>query len=100
MKKEPMFAINVWLTVKDPSQVVEVRELLRELGRLSRAEPGCARYEVCQSQADERKFLLVERWESKEAWEVHRTAAGFLTIYQPKVLPLVEREPHISTLIE
>ena len=95
-----MFCLNVWITVKDPSHVETVRGLLTELGRLSRAEPGCIRYEVCHSQADATRFLLCERWESQAAWEHHRTLKGFTEIYQPQVLPLVNREPHISTLLE
>jgi quinol monooxygenase YgiN len=95
-----MLHVNVWLTVKDVADVAEVRSLLGEAGRLSRAEPGCLRFDVFHSEADPAKFLLHERWESREAWEVHRTGQAYTTIYQPKVLPRVNREPHISQLVE
>lgn len=36
----------------------------------------------------------------KADWERHRTAKAFSEIYAPKVLPLVDRTPHISTLVE
>lgn len=94
-----MFCINVWLTVKDPGDVDEIRELLREAARLSREEPGCVRFEVYHSQQDRTKLLLCERWESKEAWEKHREAEAFTQIYQPKVLPRVDREPHFSEIV-
>ena len=90
-----MFHINVWLTVKDAAHVGEVRTLLAEAARLSRAEQGCCGFEVYHSQSDKQKFLLSERWESEQAWQNHRSEKAFTEIYQPKVLPLVEREPHI-----
>lgn len=94
-----MLYLNIWLTVKDPEHVDEVRDLLREQATLSRQEPGCARFEVYQSNNDPARFLLHERWESQEALDTHRTATAYTTVYQPKVLPLVNREPHPSTLV-
>ncbi len=94
-----MFYINVWRTVKDAAKTAEVRELLAEACRLSRLETGCERFEVYHSRADERKFLLCERWQSEQAWKDHRNEKAFKEIYEPKVLPLVDRDPHISDLI-
>ena len=94
-----MIYVIVWLKVKDPANVEQVRELLAEQARLSRAEPGCARFEVYQSQNDPTRFLLNEHWESAEALDVHRQAHAYQTVYFPKVLPLVEREPHPSNLV-
>ena len=95
-----MFATNVILTVKNENDCDKISELLRELGRLSREEPGCQSYEVCWSQSDRRVFLLIERWETKSAWEAHREAPPYQTIYQPQVLPLVDRVPHPSDLLD
>ena len=94
-----MFCINVWLTVQDAADVEEIRSLLSQAADLSRAEEGCLRFEVYQSQDDPACFLLAERWASREAWEAHREERAFTEIYQPKVLPRVERVPHISTLV-
>lgn len=94
-----MFAINVILTVKDPANVEQVGQLLAEAGRLSRVEPGCSVFEVCHSQNNSQIYMLIERWDSKEAWEVHKTAQAFTEIYQPQVLPLVDREPHFSDIL-
>jgi quinol monooxygenase YgiN len=95
-----MFCINVILTVRDEANVDKVRGLLTECGRLSRQEPGCISYEACHSQADRKVFMLVERWESEEAWKAHRNERAYKEIYHPQVIPLVERVPHISDLLE
>lgn len=94
-----MLYLNVLLTVKNPADVETVKGLLVEQGRLSRQEPGCARFEVYHSTADPNKFLLVEQWESQAAVDAHRKAQAYTQIYQPKVLPLVEREGHPSELL-
>ena len=94
-----MIYLNVWLTVKNPATVDQVRALLTEQARLSRQEPGCARFEVYQSQNDPTRFLLNEHWESQAAVDAHRKAHAYTTVYQPQVLPLVEREPHPSNLV-
>lgn len=91
-----MFCLHVWLTVKDQEKLDSIRDSLKELTRLSRTEPGCARFEAYQSATDSLKFLLCEQWETREAWEQHRLATAFTTIYQPHVLPFVDREPHPS----
>lgn len=94
-----MFAINVILTVKNENDIARAGELLREAGQLSRREPGCLTFEVCHSENDPRVYILVERWESRQDWEVHKTARAFTTIYQPQVLPLVERVPHFCEIL-
>jgi quinol monooxygenase YgiN len=95
-----MIHLNVLLLVHDPANVSRVRDLLREAGRISRREPGCLRFEVYHSQADPRRFMLCEHWESQAALEVHRQGRAFTEIYSPQVLPLVDREPHPSDLVE
>ncbi len=92
-----MFYLHVWLTVKETERIEGIREHLRDLTKSSREEPGCVRFESYQSEADPKRFLLCEQWETREAWERHRQATAFTTIYQPLVLPHVEREPHPST---
>jgi quinol monooxygenase YgiN len=94
-----MIYINVVLTVKDPNDVAEISSLLAEQGRLSRQEPGCMRFEVYHSQTDPQVFLLNEHWSDQAAIDAHRKATAYTTIYQPKVLPRVDRVPHPSTLV-
>lgn len=95
-----MIKVLVWLRVNDPADVPQVAELLREHGRLSRAEPGCLRFEAYQSNNESQRFCLCEYWESQAALDVHRTAQGYTTIYQPQVLPRVTREAHPVTLLD
>ncbi len=94
-----MLYLNVWLTVQQAENIPQVRELLARAGELSRAEPGCMRWEAYQSNNDPSRFLLHERWESQASLDDHRKAEAYTTIYQPRVLPLVTREPHPSTLL-
>jgi len=65
-----------------------------------RPEPGVERFVIYQSEADPRRFLLNEHWHSKAAWEAHRDRRVYKEIYAPQILPLVTREPHISSLVE
>jgi quinol monooxygenase YgiN len=95
-----MFALNVHLTVKNVDDIPKVRDLLAECGRRSRREPGCVSYEVCHSQTDPKFFMLIERWADEAAWQAHRAGESVQTIYLPQVIPLVDRVPHISTIVE
>lgn len=90
---------NVLLTVKNEADVPRVRELLHEQCRLSREEPGCARFDVFHSQVDRKFFMLVEAWDSPAALDAHRLAKAYLEIYKPQVLPLVDRTPHGCDLV-
>ena len=95
-----MICVTLILTVRNEDDTASIRGLLAEQGRLSREEPGCLRYEVYQSQNVPNVFILHERWESPEALDVHRTAKAYTEIYQPQVLPKVERVAHPATLVE
>lgn len=94
-----MIFVNVLLTLKDEANLATVRELLVRQATLSREEPGCARFEVYHSHSDESLFILVERWETQADLDRHRKAKAFVEIYEPKVLPLVDRVPHPSELV-
>ncbi|NKB33153.1 MAG: antibiotic biosynthesis monooxygenase [Pseudomonadales bacterium] len=87
---------NVMLTVKNFDDIETVRELLKEQARMSTEEPGCERFEVYHSRSDRQQFLLVERWETEEDLALHKEAKAFTELYLPKVIPLVERTPHLS----
>ena len=95
-----MIYANIVLTVRDESRIDEVRGLLWEQGQLSRSEPGCERFEVYHSESNPAVFLLIERWADEASLAAHRKARAYTEIYQPRVLPLVERVPHVSRLVE
>ena len=94
-----MFHINVCLKVKLTEDIAEIRELLGRCQALSRQEEGCERFEVYQSQAEEDRFFLCEHWTDREAWEAHKEREAFSQLYAPLVMPRVEHEPHISSLL-
>jgi len=98
-KDQGMIYNNVLLTVKNPEDVATVRELLTEQARLSIEEPGCERFEVYHSQADRQQFMLVEQWQTAADLTQHKEAKAFTELYIPKVIPLVERVPHLSDLV-
>ena len=91
---------NVILSVKVAADVAVVAALLAEQGKLSRAESGCERFEVYHSETDACVFILIEQWMTLADLDAHRLAPGFTQIYQPKVLPLVERTPHLCKLVD
>ena len=95
-----MLYLNIWLTVKESGDVEAVRSLLAQAARLSRGEPGCERFEVYHSTSDSTKFLIHEQWQSQAALDAHRQAQAYTQIYQPQILPRVNREPHPSTPVQ
>jgi len=95
-----MYCLNVILTVRDSVDIPKVAELLTECGRRSRTEEGCIGYEACHSQSDPSLFILCERWASEADWQAHRDGAAVQEVYLPKVIPLVDRVPHVSTILE
>ena len=44
----------------------------------SRAEPGAIRFDVLRAPDDPAAFLVVERYESREAFDAHRETAHYL----------------------
>lgn len=95
-----MIYLNVLLKVKDPADVSRIRELLIQQGEHSRKEPGCARFEVYHLKNDPTRFILNEHWETQADLDQHRLAHAYTKIYQPFVIPLVDREGHPCELVE
>ncbi|MFM9057886.1 MAG: putative quinol monooxygenase [Planctomycetaceae bacterium] len=95
-----MICLTILLTAKDAADVPRLCDLLARAVRLSRAEPGCLRYDVYHSSAEPRRFTLVEHWADQSALDAHRLAEAYTTIYKTTVMPLVDREGHPSTLLE
>ncbi len=96
-----MFNIVVVLTVKNENDIDFIAGCLKKCSEITlREEPGCRKFEVYHSEASSSLFILCEEWERKEDWEEHRQKRAFQEIYLPKVLPLVERVPHISKRID
>lgn len=95
-----MFHILVMLNVKNESDIEKVGALLQEVSATTlKDEPCCKKLDVYHSEADPNLFILCEEWNTKADWVAHRDERAFKNIYQPQVLPLVQRDPHISQLI-
>lgn len=90
---------NVVLRVKESHHIAEVASLLREAARLSVAEPGCESFVVFHSESEPALFFLIEAWETQQHLDQHRQAKAFAELYVPRVLPLVERQPHLCRRI-
>ncbi len=94
-----MVDLTVILTAKDLADLPELRELLTTQVVMSRAEPGCVRFEAFESQTVPGTFIVVERWESEAALDVHRQAEAITTVYLPRIMPLVDRVLHVCSVL-
>lgn len=58
-----------------PDRIAAVRAALPEHIRLTRAEPGCLRFEVTQSTDDPTRFVVSEIFADQPAFEAHQQRA-------------------------
>ncbi len=63
-----------YLAVPD-TDVALVQKYAPEHIRLSRAEPGCLKFDFWQDPTDPNKFLLDEAFVDREAFDLHTTRA-------------------------
>ena len=94
-----MITLHVTIEVRNQADLAKVSELLIAHARASRAEPGCLRFELLQSQDPPTSFFIVEDWDSDAAIDAHRIATSFTTIYEPQVLPRVDSRVDVVTPI-
>lgn len=84
----PRIALNGFLICRSLEEADRVSELLPEHIRLTRAEPGCLRFEVFRSQADPVRFAVSEQFRDREAFEAHQArAAGTIWARATKGIP-------------
>lgn len=92
-----MFHIIVVLELKNSKDKDFVAQCLKQVSDITLAEePCCKKLDVFESESQPGTFILCEEWERQEDWIEHREKRAFKEIYLPRVLPLVERTPHIS----
>ncbi|WP_311610253.1 putative quinol monooxygenase [Streptomyces hesseae] len=60
------------------------------------AEDGCVSWEAYRSHKDVARFVLVERWASRDHCGTHDSGAAIQDIYIPEIMPRIEREVHPS----
>jgi quinol monooxygenase YgiN len=76
-------------TIKDGHQD-EVLDLLRRLTEITRAEDGCLAFDVYRHIDDDRRVTMVQRYASREAFELHRSLPHHDEIVVARVAPLLE----------
>jgi quinol monooxygenase YgiN len=70
----------------------ELRGRLEDLVEVSRAEPGCVRYELHTDVGEPRRFVFLEEWADAGALALHNKAPHLLALLED--LPrLTERSP-------
>jgi len=71
-----MIVITGTARVRDDRRAEAISAAI-EMARMSRAEPGCAIYEVSITLEDPCVFRLVEQWESAQALQAHFATPHF-----------------------
>jgi quinol monooxygenase YgiN len=67
----------------------QVLGLLRELATESRQEPGNISFDVYENVDDRSRVVLLERYESREAFALHRETPHFHALVLAKIVPLL-----------
>lgn len=82
-----MLSVHVHVQVK-PGFAEAFLDATLENARQSVLEPGIARFDVCRSQEDPNRFLLVEVYRTPEAPARHKETAHYAT-WRDTVAPLM-----------
>ena len=76
-------------TIK-PGHESEVFALLTGLIDAARAEPGRLAFDSYRKVGDERSYVLLERYASREALAEHRSSAHFTEVLLGEIVPLLD----------
>jgi quinol monooxygenase YgiN len=82
-----------------PTYTGQVRNLMRDLARASRKEPGHIRMELLQRVGQPDQFVILEAWKDKETHAAHMEAAhtkGFREKLQPLLRGPYDERPHTN----
>ena len=82
-----------------PNRQLEALEVLRSIQGQVLAERGCVAFDIYEEQSAERAVVLVERWETQEALEVHLRSDAYRRILEAIELsgaPPGVRYDHVS----
>lgn len=63
----------------DPEKLVEAQKAFDELISSTLQEPGCMLYDLVVEQ-DSAHWMMLEKWESREAWNLHMQTEHVRTI--------------------
>ncbi|MDW4548640.1 putative quinol monooxygenase [Defluviimonas sp. D31] len=89
--------LSGFLVCRSLEEADRVSGLLADHIRLTRAEPGCLRFEVLRSHADPCRFAVAETFRDRAAFDAHRArAAATIWARATKGIPrdyVIEEEP-------
>jgi len=68
--------LSGFLLCRSLDEADRVSHLLADHVRLTRAEPGCLRFELLRSSADPTRFAVFEEFRDAEAFAAHRERAS------------------------
>ena len=71
-----MYVVTVDVFVK-PEALEPFLAAMKDNARNSRLEPGCARFDIVQAEADPTHFFLYELYRTKADFELHVTTEHF-----------------------
>ncbi|HKF51692.1 MAG TPA: putative quinol monooxygenase [Candidatus Acidoferrales bacterium] len=86
--------IIAFITAKAGMQQ-QVREVLLDLVTQTRKEKGCVNYDLHQSQADSKEFVMYENWESAADLDAH-ARSEHLVAFGKAAHGLLERPAEIT----
>lgn len=85
-----------------PTYTGQVRNLMRDLARASRKEPGHIRMELLQRTGQPDQFVILEAWQDKDAHAAH-AAAAHTKQFRDKLGPLLrgpyDERPHTNLAV-
>jgi quinol monooxygenase YgiN len=67
-----------------------VAEIIPELAKASREEPGCDHYIPCRDPDDSRSYLFFEQYRDKAAFEAHGASEHFQRLAAGEMFGLME----------
>lgn len=71
-------------------------ELFQRMAPLSRAEPGCLRYDAYEDPENADTFFVFEEYVDAEAFAAHRASPHFQEIVVPELLPRIASMERLS----
>lgn len=94
-----MFNLTVHVNVIDSSHISKFEYHLGEMAKKCPLEPGCIFYKVnkiTEKVDDQRReikneFLIIESWESEDAWRNHLELETYITHYKNSLSDLLDR---------
>jgi quinol monooxygenase YgiN len=72
-----------------PEAVDEVRQILGELARATRNEPGCRRFDVLEADRTPGQFVLFEQYAGEESRRRHLDTTHFRELVLDRAAPLL-----------